>query len=262
MSTTVLVGIIAVQTAALATVIVLWARQRGRAKALEQQLSARTRWISGSRATVKAVLDTAALVKDVGGAIRGSIEELAGWAQAENPDLRHLAARDGTITIFFSDIEDSTALNDRLGDKNWLGVLGRHDQIVKREVNRHQGHIIKSRGDGFMIAFAVPAEAMRCAIGIQRALANGDRRMRGKPLRVRIGIHTGVALQREGDLFGRNVALAARVAEAAQGGQILVTEEVSASVEGGTEFRFTDCGTVELKGLTGEYHIQTLCWKA
>ena len=262
MSTTILVGIIAFETAALATVIVLWARQRSTTEALEQQLSARTRWISGRRATVKAVLDTAALVKDVGGAIRGSIEELAGWAQEENPDLRHLAARDGTITIFFSDIEDSTALNDRLGDKNWLRVLGRHDQIVKREVNRHEGHIIKSRGDGFMIAFAVPAEAMRCAIGIQRALANGDWRMRGQRLRVRIGIHTGVAVRREGDLFGRNVALAARVAEAAQGGQILVTEEVSASVDPDTEFMFIDCRTVELKGLAGDYQIQTLCYSA
>lgn len=216
--------------------------------------------MSGSRATVKAVLGTAALVKDVGGAIRGSIEELAGWAQAENPDLRHLAARDGTITIFFSDIEDSTALNDRLGDKNWLRVLGRHDKIVKREVSRHKGHIIKSRGDGFMIAFAVPTEAMRCAIGIQRALANGDRQIQG-PLRVRIGIHTGVAVQREGDLFGRNVALTARVAEAATGGQILVTEEVSRSVDGSTEFRFIDSDSVELKGLAGEYQIQTLCWE-
>ncbi|MDP9332264.1 MAG: adenylate/guanylate cyclase domain-containing protein [Actinomycetota bacterium] len=112
----------------------------------------------------------------------------------------------------FSDIADSTALNESLGDKAWLRVLDGHDRIVQREVNADDGHIIKSQGDGFLIAFALPADEMRWAIGIQRALADGDRRLRGIPVRVRIGIHAGVAVQREGDLFGRNVALAARVA--------------------------------------------------
>ena len=265
MSSIVLVLIIVVEAAALATASGLWLHQRRRAETLERKLSAaESTWASGGRATVKAVLETAALVraKGIGGAIRSSIEELAGWAQVEQPDLRRLAARDGTVTIFFSDIEDSTALNERLGDKAWLRVLDGHDRIVRRKVNEHAGHIIKSQGDGFMIAFALPAEAMRCAIGIQTALANGDRRLRGTPIRVRIGIHAGVAVHREGDLFGRNVALAARVAAFAEGGQILVTPEVSAAVDDSTEFSFTDAGTVELKGLTGDYRIQTLRWQA
>jgi class 3 adenylate cyclase len=259
------VVIIVVETAALATVAGLWLHERRRAALLDAKLRrAGSTWTSGGRATVKAILETAALVREkgVGGAIRGSIEELAGWAQVEQPDLRRLAARDGTVTIFFSDIEDSTALNDRLGDNAWLRVLDRHDQIVQHEVNEHDGHIIKSQGDGFMIAFALPADAMRCAIGMQRALTNGDRRLRASPVRVRIGIHTGVAVQRDGDLFGRNVALAARVAAHAEGGQILVTPEVSAAVDDNNEFSFTDAGIVELKGLTGDYHIQILRWQA
>jgi adenylate cyclase len=263
-SSIVLVVIIVVETAALAAVTGLWVHQRRKANALEQRLNATATWASGGRATVKAVLDTAALVrrKGVGGAIRGSIEELAGWAQAEQPDLRSLAARDGTVTILFSDIEDSTSLNERLGDKKWLRVLSGHDQIVQREVNKQRGHIVKSQGDGFMIAFGLPAAAMRCAIGIQRALARGDRRLRGIRLRVRIGIHAGVAVHRDGDLFGRNVALAARVAAAAEGGQILVTPEVTATVNDGTEFSFTDAGTVQLKGFVGDHRILTLRWTA
>ena len=263
MSAVGLIVIIVVETAALATVAVLWLHQRRRAAMLDEKLrGAGSTWASGSRATVKAILETAALVREkgVGGAIRGSIEELAGWAQVEQPDLRTLAARDGTLTILFSDIEDSTALNERLGDKAWLRVLDGHDQIVQREVEAHDGHIIKSQGDGFMIAFALPAEAMRCAIGIQQTIANGDRRLRATAVRVRIGIHTGSAVQRDGDLFGRNVALAARVAAYAEGGQILITPEVSAAVGDSVEFSFTDAGTVELKGLTGEYRIQTLRW--
>ena len=264
MSTLGLVVIIVVEAAALATVAVLWQQERRRAAMLGEQLrgTSSPRGLSG-RATVKAILETAALVREkgVGGAIRGSIEELAGWAQAEQPDLRRLAARDGTLTILFSDIEDSTALNERLGDKAWLRVLDGHDRIVRREVGEHDGHIVKSQGDGFMIAFALPAEAMRCAIAIQRTIAKGHRRLRGTEVRVRIGIHTGVAVQREGDLFGRNVALAARVAAYAEGGQILVTSEVSDAVADNGEFSFTDAGTVELKGLTGYHRIQTLRWQ-
>ncbi len=262
--TTVLVAIIVVETAALAVAVPLWLRQRRRAATLEQRLApAKKPWVLGGR-TVRAVLETAALVRDkgFGGAIRSSIDDLAGWAQVEQPDLRRLAARDGTVTILFSDIEDSTALNEDLGDKAWLRVLDGHDRIVQREVAEHDGHIVKSQGDGFMVAFALPAGAMRCAIGIQQALADGDRRLRGTPIRVRIGIHTGPAVQREGDLFGRNVALAARVAAHAEGGQILVTPEVSAAADGDDEFSFADAGTVELKGLSGTYRIQTLHWQA
>src|SRR2546425_11539770 len=116
----------------------LWLHERRRAAILDEQLrGAGNLWASGGRATVKAILETATLIREkgVGGAIRGSIEELAGWAQAEPPDLRSLAARDGTLTIFFSDIEDSTALNERMGDKAWLRVLDGHDQIVRREVD-------------------------------------------------------------------------------------------------------------------------------
>ena len=255
--------IIVVETVALATVAMQWRHERRRAAMLDEKLrGGGSTWTSG-RATVKAILETAALVREkgVGGAIRGSIEELAGWARVEQPDLRTLAARDGTLTILFSDIEDSTALNERLGDKAWLRVLDGHDRIVRREVGEHDGHIIKSQGDGFMIAFALPAEAMRCSIAIQRTIAGGNRRLRGTPVRVRIGIHTGVAVQREGDLFGRNVALAARVAAYAEGGQILVTSEVSAAVADNVEFRFTDAGTVEFKGLTGDYRIEAVRWQ-
>jgi class 3 adenylate cyclase len=255
--------VIVVETAVLATVCGLWLHERRRAARLDVKLRAASPLPWGGRATFKAVLDTAALVRErgVGGAIRGSIEELAGWAQAEQPDLERLASRDGTVTIFFSDIEDSTVLNERLGDKAWLRVLDGHDRIVRREVNEHDGSIVKSQGDGFMIAFALPAEAMRCAIGIQRRLANSARRLRGTPIRVRIGIHAGGAVHRDGDLFGRNVALAARVAAYAAGGQILVTDDVSTAVDDDAEFTFTDVGTVELKGLTGDHRVKSLRWE-
>jgi adenylate cyclase len=261
-SDTVMLVIIGLQAAALVTVTVLWLHQRSRAASLAKRLAGgESRLLASSKATVKAVLDTAALVREkgVGGAIKSSIGDLAGWAEAERPDLRRLAASDGTVTIFFSDIEDSTPLNHKLGDRAWVKVLGKHDGIVRGRVDRHEGHIIKSQGDGFMIAFSHPPQAVRCAAEVQRALA-ADRGLRDVPIRVRIGIHCGQAVERNGDLFGLNVALAARVAAHAHGSQILVTPEVSEAVE--SEFELIPAGEVDLKGLAGTYRLHEVSWQA
>jgi adenylate cyclase len=260
MSETVLLFIIAIQALALAAVTGLWLGQRRKASGLERELAGgESKWVAGSRRTVKAVLETAALVREVGGAIRSSIEDLAGWAEVERPDLRRLAGSDGTVTIVFSDIEDSTALNDRLGDHAWVRLLGKHDRIVRVRVGNHDGHIIKSQGDGFMIAFSGPGQAVGCATEIQQALA-ADRRLRQVPIRVRIGIHAGEVVHQDGDLFGRNVALAARVAAEADGSEILVTPEVGAAVE--SHFTLTPPREVNLKGLPGTYQLQAVTWQS
>jgi class 3 adenylate cyclase len=213
-------------------------------------------------APLKAVLQTATRVREegLGEVLRGSFDELAGWAEEAEPELRELAARDGTLTILFSDIEDSTALNERLGDRSWLKVLGAHDRIVRASAGEHRGHVVKSQGDGFMIAFAGAEDAVRAAIEIQRQLASGPRRLRRTPIAVRIGVHTGPALEKGGDLFGRNVALAARVADQARGGEILVTAEVSEAAEA-EDLVFADPREVELKGLPGSHALVAVAWE-
>ena len=75
-----------------------------------------------------------------------------------------------------------------------------------------------------MVAFAHPDEAMRCGIAVLRALGHGVNPMRNRNIRVRIGIHMGKSVRRGDDLFGRNVAMAARVAAEAKGGEVLVSE--------------------------------------
>jgi adenylate cyclase len=237
-------------------------RARRRAE-LERQRAAARELVESGRGAVKAVLQTAARVRDqgLGGMLRSSIEELAGWAEVEQPDLRRMAARDGTVTILFSDIEDSTALNEQLGDRAWMRTLAAHDALVHRRVDAHGGHIVKSQGDGFMIAFASPQESLRCAIEIQRAFAAGNRRLRKTPIRVRIGIHVGQAVAKEGDLFGRNVAFAARVAGQAEGGEILVSQDVSEATGDGDGIRFTSPREVELKGLPGRHRLLAVDWE-
>lgn len=210
---------------ALLGVGVLWQRERHRADRLEDELARERARPQGRALTqlapLKSVLQRAARVRQEGlsEVLWSSFEDLAGWAEEAEPELRQLAARDGTVTILFSDIEESTALNEQLGDKAWLKVLGAHDQIVRRCVAGHGGHVVKSQGDGFMVAFAVPQEAIRSAIGIQRGLDSGPRRLQTAGVAVRVGIHSGPALEKGGDLFGRNVALAARVADQAGEGR-------------------------------------------
>jgi class 3 adenylate cyclase len=152
------------------------------------------------------------------------------------------------VAILFSDIEGSTALNERIGDRAWVRLIDRHDKMVSRHVRRHSGYVVKSQGDGFMIAFARPEQAVWCSMDVQRELAK-----RPNGIRVRIGIHEGKSVRRGDDLFGRNVAMAARVAAAAQGGEVLVSESVRDAV--GSDITFDDGRDVELKGFNGTHRL-------
>ncbi|BBZ43042.1 adenylate/guanylate cyclase domain-containing protein [Mycobacterium parmense] len=192
------------------------------------------------------------MTKGIGATVRNSIEDLAGWAQVERPDLARLTA-DGDVVIAFSDIEDSTARNEALGDRGWVKVLERHNRLIEKQVGDHNGHVVKNQGDGFMIAFADAGEAVLCGIGVQRALAADADRWEG--VRVRIGIHLGSSVRRGDDLFGRNVALAARVAAQAVGGQILVSESVRDAVDGLPGIELCPAREVELKGFQGRHNL-------
>jgi adenylate cyclase len=211
----------------------------------------------GGQAAVKGAIRTAALVREggVGAAFRAPIDAMATWAEVEHPELRRVK-KDGTVNILFSDIEDSTALNEELGDRRWLRVLGAHDKLVRSSVEQEDGYIVKSQGDGFMIAFAEAAEAMRCAIAVQRGLDGRRGPMKRNPIKVRIGIHSGKAVAKEGDLYGRNVALAARVAQEAEGGEILVSGALAAQLEGDDGFVLGKAREAELKGLGREELIE------
>jgi class 3 adenylate cyclase len=204
-----------------------------------------------------------------------SIDDMVSALEEEQPDMRAHMAPDGTVAILFSDIEDSTVLTERLGDERWLQLLREHNAIFREQVSRHDGYEVKSQGDGFMLAFPDPCEALECAIDVQRAFAERDRVMRGssaseaeeepvlsEPLRVRMGLHTGEVISEEGDYFGKNVILAARIAAQALGGEILVSEELRQVVSSGNGngLRFDDGRELELKGLAGIHRVYRADW--
>ncbi len=258
MGWTIAVGVLAALVVAEAVALwVLWSRlQRSRQETdeLQQRLDTRNLLWTGGREAVKTVWQTANLVRTqgFGGAVRTSIEELADWADVERPDLARLAP-DGKVVIMFSDIEESTALNERIGDHSFVKVIEAHDRQVRRLVRANDGHVVKSQGDGFMVAFADPAAAVRCGVAMQHALQRDAKRLRNNSIRVRIGIHMGKSVRRGDDLFGRNVAMAARVAGQADGGEILVSDPVRNAV--GDEQQFDGGRDAELKGFAGTHRL-------
>ena len=184
-----------------------------------------------------------------------TVDEVASAVASERPSLRPAAAPDGTVTILFSDIEASTALNERLGDVRWLELLREHNRLVRDQVQACGGFEVKSQGDGFMIAFPSARRAIQCARAIQDAGAAGLAKHPDGPIRVRIGLHTGEAIRQESDFYGKNVAVAARIADQARGGEILASSVVKQLTESAGDVGFEDAREVELAGLAGTHAV-------
>jgi len=192
--------------------------------------------------------------------VHTSIDVVSESVARERPDLRSHAAPDGTVTLLFSDIVGSTALNERIGDLRWIELLRIHNAIVREQVAAFEGFEVKSSGDGFMVAFSSARRGIACAIGIQRALAAHAVRNPEDGIGVRIGLHTGEAIAEQGDFYGRHVNLAARVGAAADGGEILVSSLLKELTASSREFEFGPGRELELKGLAGTHHVHPVRW--
>jgi class 3 adenylate cyclase len=191
--------------------------------------------------------------------VRSSILVVSSVVEAEKPSLTQQAAPDGTVTLMFSDIVDSTPLNERLGDAAWMALLREHSTIVESEVAEHRGHVVKSMGDGFMVAFPSARDGLRCAIALQRALADRNDST-DQPLEARIGLHTGEAVRDRGDFFGKHVNLAARIGASAAGGEIVVSSLLAQIVEPSGEFVLEAREARAFKGLEGEHVTYGVGW--
>ncbi len=171
------------------------------------------------------------------------------------------AAPDGTATILFSDIEGFTQMTERLGDLRAQQVLRGHNDIMRQQVAAFGGFEVKSLGDGFMLAFSSARRALQCAIAVQRALAAHSPVHLDEPVHVGIGLHTGEMVREMKDYFGKGVILASRIADQAQGGEILVSSLVKELTESAGDIRFGEVREVELKGLSGACRVYPVEWK-
>jgi class 3 adenylate cyclase/pimeloyl-ACP methyl ester carboxylesterase len=150
-------------------------------------------------------------------------------------------------TVMFTDIVESSAQLAHLGDSRWREILDAHDRIAKREIEHHQGHLVKTTGDGLLVTFSGPVRAIKCAQILAQELTSLN-------IHIRCGLHIGEVEPRDADITGLAVYVAARVMELATSDQILITKSL-ADLIAGSDLSVTDHGKHQLKGLSDNRHI-------
>jgi pimeloyl-ACP methyl ester carboxylesterase len=174
-------------------------------------------------------------------AIVDEVEDfLTGTRRGPEPD-RVLA------TVLFTDIAGSTARAAEIGDRAWKQLIDRHDEAIRRQLDRWRGREVATAGDGFLATFDGPARAVRCATSVVDAL-------RELGLDVRAGVHTGEVEVADGNVRGIAVHIGSRVAALAAPGEVLVSRTV-VDLVAGSGIAFTDRGEHSLKGVPSVWQL-------
>ena len=165
----------------------------------------------------------------------------------------------GTVTFFISDIEGSTLLWET-HPQGMRAALARHDEIVRTAVESNGGSVIKTTGDGLYAVFPTAHDAAAAAIESQKSIASEPwSTLAADVLKVRIGIHTGEAQEREGDYFGPAVNRTARIMAIGHGGQVLLSSVTADMVSDYEEdVTLSDLGNVRLRGLSRPERVYQL----
>jgi class 3 adenylate cyclase len=150
-------------------------------------------------------------------------------------------------TVMFTDIVGSTESAARLGDRRWGDLIARHDEVVRRQLERYRGRPVKTLGDGFLATFDGPARAIRCAHEITEGV-------RDLGIEIRAGLHTGECELVGDDVAGMAINIGARVSSLAGPGEVLVSGTVKDLVYG-SGIQFADRGEHQLKGVPGDWRV-------
>jgi class 3 adenylate cyclase len=160
------------------------------------------------------------------------------------------AGRRVLSSILFTDIVDSTARAVAHGPAGWREIVSRHNELSERVIDGHDGHVIKTTGDGLIALFDSPERAVRAAAALGDSLKSLD-------LRVRAGVHTGEVELTEGDVRGLAVHMAARIMSLAEADEVWVSATVRELVDA-PGLEFDDCGLRNLKGIPGPRQLYQL----
>ena len=161
---------------------------------------------------------------------------------------------EGTVTVLFTDLVESTRLNQTLGDEAARDVGRTVESMARRIVADHRGVLIKEMGDGLMAAFASARRAVAASQEIQVEMARLRRDGLDDSVAMRIGLHTGEVLSEDGDIHGETVIIAKRIEGLAPAGGILASDTVH-GVLGTARDELVDQGTTELKGIASEWRL-------
>jgi len=171
---------------------------------------------------------------------------------APAPPIRR--AESSVTTILFADLVASTTRLQAAGDEPARELFGAIHERMTKVVEAHAGEELQWLGDGMMAAFGSTADAVRCAVALQRVSRQG---VGGQRLSLRIGLNVGELLRQASGsgYFGTPVVVASRLCDRAEAGQILATAVVAGLLAGRRAFRFRDLGAAELKGVDAPVSI-------
>ncbi|PSL80359.1 hypothetical protein C7T35_32880 [Variovorax sp. WS11] len=150
-------------------------------------------------------------------------------------------------TVLFTDIVGSTELAAAIGDHAWQDLLLKHQDIVRRQLERAGGHEVDTAGDGFLATFESPVQAVACACKVMQQVG-------ALGVSLRVGIHTGECEVLDGKVCGIAVHLGARIAAHAQADEVLVSSTVK-DLMTGSDIEFDDRGLHTLRGVPGEWRL-------
>ncbi len=182
------------------------------------------------------------------------VDALLGEGQAPTSSAKRV-----TRTFMFTDIVTSTDLVGLMGDEAWGELLSWHNRELRSAFASHRGEEVHGTGDGFFVTFDNAAEAIECAVDIQRRLAR-HRREHGFAPFVRIGLHAAEATREGGDYRGQGVHVAARVGSAASGEEILVSSGVLEEA-GPMRFKVSEPRALALKGVREPVEVRAIDWR-
>lgn len=155
----------------------------------------------------------------------------------------------GTRSVLFTDVVAGTALRQRLGEEAADAFQRRHDELLADAVQASGGTVVKGLGDGVLAVFDAAADAVAAGVRAQRNVDDHNRRHRGEAFEIRVGISVGDVASDGDDVHGSAVIEASRLCDAAQGGQVLVSDLVRALTRGRGGFGFEPVGELTFKGL-------------
>ena len=166
---------------------------------------------------------------------------------------------DMDLTVLFTDIDGFTSITETMGDAKAQHLVRVHNTIVRKYLHVFGGIEVKHTGDGIMACFLSAGRGVECAGAIQEAITAYSAANPATAFEVAIGINTGEPIHEEGDIYGTAVITAARVADLADGGQVLVTDVVR-QLSAGKGLRFAYFGDEAVEGLTDPLRIFEVDW--
>jgi class 3 adenylate cyclase len=164
-------------------------------------------------------------------------------------------------SIMFTDLKGSTQMAVQLGDEKAMHLLRVHNALTREALRAHSGREVKTTGDGFLLSFLNAVDALECAVAIQEAFKEYNKRHPDEALYVRIGVAAGEPIEEKGDIYGAAVNLAARICDQARAGGILVAQLVRDEVEDDSDrIQFTSWGELTLKGFDDLVKVYEVSW--